>query len=319
MITPELLHYGAAVTTIIISTHGAGIALGIASSGAQDAFNRQPTGHNHEFRAMIIGLALIESGAIIALVTTLLILLRGVQSITMESAIVEMSIGLMVGITAAAASIASSFAVRSATQAIARQPLFASKIITFMLLSQTIIEAPVIFAFIVGIIIKSQLPHITLLSQALHLCAASTVMAVGCIGPSIGQGIFSYAAGKAIGINKNAYNRLFPFSLINQAFVETPMIFCVFLAMLMLYTPLPTTTSLNDPIRLMTAGLTLAVGSFGSAIGIGYVGAHSCKQIALEPHLYGTLIRATLLVIAFIESVGIYALIIAMFLITKVQ
>ncbi len=315
MITPALLHYIAAGIGISLGAIGAGIGLGIAGSGVQGAMTRQPTGNMQSFRAMIIGLALIESGAIIALVTTLMTLFGGVEGITWNIARAELGIGLAVGVAAAAISIASSSVVKATTQAIARQPFFAPKILTFMLISQSIIEAPAIFAFVVGMLIKTQLFPALDFYQSLKLFASGLVVAIGCIGPSIGQSLFAYAACTSIGVNKNAYNKIFPFSLLNEAIIETPMIFCVLFALLIMYTPLNPEIAFYASLKAFVAALTVGIAALVSSTGMGYVASRSCYQIALEPSVYAILLRSNLLAVAFIESSMIYAVIIGIFLI----
>ena len=107
--SPELLHYLASGISILFGAIGAGIGLGIAGSGVQESMTRQFTGNLASFRAMVIGLALIESGAIIALVTALLILIGRYDSISYELAIAELSIGIAIGVAAISISFASSF------------------------------------------------------------------------------------------------------------------------------------------------------------------------------------------------------------------
>ncbi|MFA6263254.1 MAG: hypothetical protein WCW33_01995 [Candidatus Babeliales bacterium] len=309
MMTPILLHYISAGLSILLGAIGAGIGLGIAASGVEDAMTRQPTGNEQSFRAMIIGLALIESGAIIALVTTLLILLSGSREMTWEVARVEFAIGLAVGVAAAAISIASSFVVRAASQAIARQPFFAQKIMTFMIIAQSIIEAPVIFSFIIAMLVKTQLTAFIDADTSIKLFAAGMVIALGCIGPSVGQSLLARAACTSVGLNKNAYNKLFPFTLLNQAIIETPMIFCVLLALIITY---------SNPmaIKALVAALTLGTAAIGSSIGIGYVASRGTYQIALDPTVYANILRPTILAAAFIESSMIYGLIVSLLLVT---
>ncbi len=315
LITPEFLHYLAAGLSILLAALGAGIGLGIASLGVEESMIRQPTGNSQSFRAMIIGLALIESGAIVALVTSLLTLFNRNPNITFEYALTEIGMGLAVGCAAAAICIASSFVVKAAAQAIARQPLFSQKIITFMLISQSIIEAPVIFAFIIALLIRAQLTPDIFMTESLRLFASGLVIALGCIGPSIGQAMFSYSACQSIGINTRIYNKIFPYALLNQAVIETPMIFCLLFAFIMLYTPFTPTTHMLKPIKYLIAACTIGIGSLGTSTGIGYVASRSCYYIALDPSCYTAIARATLLAVAFIESSVVYALIIAMFLI----
>lgn len=314
MITPEILHYFAAISSISLAAIGAGIGLSIAGLGAQTAMTRQPMGSLGYFRTLMIGLALIESGAIIALVTTIITLSGGLEGLTFETGLVELGAGLAVGVAAAATSIASSFVVRASTESLARQPLFLPKIMTFMLIAQSIIEAPVIFAFISALIMRANIhPNITYF-HALKLLAAGIAVAIGCIGPSIGQALFSRAACTSIGINKNAYNRLFIFSLINQAMIETPMIFCVLMAMIMINSP--AALEITSAVKALVAAITIGLGAFGGSVGMGYVASKSCQQIALDQESYSLILRSNLLVLFFIESITIYALIIAIRLVT---
>ena len=74
MITPDVAHYLIAGCLILLGAGGAGIGLGLAAVGVEGSATRQQTGQLQSFNAMIIGLALIESGAIIALVMTMMTL-----------------------------------------------------------------------------------------------------------------------------------------------------------------------------------------------------------------------------------------------------
>lgn len=318
MISPQLFHYLAAGFAVVCGAIGTGIGLGNAGLGVQDALIRQDLSVSDVFRSTIIGLALIESGAIIALVTTLILLFgTGGGSVSFDYARAEMGIGLAVGVAAAAISLASSFVVKAATQAIARQPFFAAKIITFMLISQSIIEAPVIFSFIVSLVIKTQLTATVTQAASYSFFAAGLTVAIGCVGPSIGQALFGYNACKAIGININSYGRLFPFSLLMEAIIETPMIFCVLFSLLMLYsTPIAQLTLIGSTKHIIAAA-TIGTAAVASSLAIGHVTSKTCHFIAMDPEIYAALARTTLLAVAFIESSMIYALIIALLMTIK--
>ena len=317
MITPELLHYLSAGFTILLGAFGVGLGQGIAGTGSQDAFIRQPVSNLPIFRMMVIGLALIESGGIIALVTSLLILFSNKALITWECAFAEIGMSLAVGFAAVSISIASSFVVKAASNATARQPFFAAKILTFMLISQSIIEAPVIFAFIVALLIKINLTSTMSMVESLKLFSAGLVVAIGCIGPSIGQALFARTANTAIGLNKNVYGKIFPFALIHQAMIETPMVFCVLIALITIFLKIPPTLSFTSALKFPLAAIAMGIGALGVSVGMGYSSSRGCKQIPIEPKVYTPIIQLTLLSAAFIESVIIYDLIICLLLITR--
>lgn len=317
MITPHLLHYLSAALALSVASIGGGLGQGLAGASSIMAMRRQPLGNNNIFRAMIIGLALIESGIIIALVMTLITLFSAHQDLTWAIAISEIGISLAIGVAAAATSLASSYVVKAATESISRQPFFSQKIITLMLLAQSIIEAPIVFAFIISLLIRANFSPSLELIDGIKYLAAGILMALGSIGPSIGQALFAHSACTSIGLNKRAYDKIFPFALLSEAVIETPMIFCLLLSLIILYIPTVPTNEVLQGTSIFIAAFTLGIGSIGTAIGIGHVTARSCYQISQEPSNYSIIVRTTLLVEAFIESAVIYAMIVALLLVMK--
>lgn len=316
MFIEEILYYTAAFVTLAIAVLGGGIGQGIASIATIDAIQRQPCSYQQNFRALVIGLALIESGIIIALVTALMIIFSS-QPLTMGVAVGEIGIALAIGLAGGAASIASSFVVKAAAESIGRQPFFAPKITTVMLLAQSIMEAPVIIAFIISLLIRSRINANPDLIFGLQGLAAGLATGLGSVGPSIGQAIFTQAACKSIGVNKNAYNKIFPFMLLLEAVIETPLVFCLLVGLIILFRPLDGAL-ISDTLILITAAVTIGLGAIGTASGIGFTGSKSVEGVAQNPDLYSILLRTTLLVVAFIESAIIYAMIIALMLIMEV-
>jgi F0F1-type ATP synthase membrane subunit c/vacuolar-type H+-ATPase subunit K len=317
MITSEMLHYFSIGLTIALGSIGAGVGQGIGAFNAVISMSRQPAGNDKIFRAMVIGLAFIESGVILALVIALITLFTTAIKITWAIAFAELGIALAIGIAATAVSVASSFVVKSAALSISRQPFFSQKVMTIMLLSQSIIEAPVVFTFIICLLIRARFSGVLAVFEGLKFLAASLCIGVGCIGPSIGQSIFAHSSCKAIGLNKGIYRQLFTFSMVNQAIIETPLIFCLLSAILMIFNPLSASNSFGALIGFCAAAFCIAFGSFGTAIGSGLVGSKSCQQMAIEPESYSVLFRSTILAQSFIQSAVIYALIVTLYLITR--
>jgi F-type H+-transporting ATPase subunit c len=315
MVTPELIHYLAIGIALCFSTIGGGIGQGIAGAGVLQVLNRQPTGNKDNFKVVIIGLALIESGIILALVMSMTLIFSDWHPLSFGVSYSVLGIGIAIGFSAAAASISSSFVVKAASEAISRQPFFAQKIITIMLLSQSIIETSIIFTFIIALIIHANIQSSLSSTEGLKFFASAITMALGSLGPAIGQSIFSHASCKSIGINKNAYNKIFPFSLLSQAIAETPMIFCLLISLIVVYTPLQQGNSFLQNWTLLTASITIGLGAIGSSTGIGFVAAKAVHQIAQEPTNYSIILRTALIAEAFVESAAIYAMIISLLLI----
>ena len=314
MLMPDILHYGAAALAVSLSAIGTGIGQGIAGGSALISMARQPLGSDQSFRAMIIGLALTESGCIFALVISLMLLTGTPYSDSLGAGLAEVGLALAIGLSSAAVGIASAFAVNASCNAISREPLFSQKIMTLMLLTQSIIEAPVIFAFIISLIIKTSITDTTTIIEGIKLFSAGLVIALGSVGPAAGQAIFAQSAITAVGSNKDAYRNIFSFSLLSEAVIETPVIFSLLISFLILY--LPVGPSLGGYATLASA-LAMGLGAPGTGIATAYVAAKGSTEIALNPKLYSTILRATLLTQAVIESSVIYAFIIALALVTR--
>ena len=151
----------------------------------------------------------------------------------------------------------------------------------------------------------------------LRLFACGLAVGIGALGPSIGQSMFARSASYAIGINVHQYNRIFPYALLTQALIETPMIFCLLFSLLFLYvTPAAGMAAVVTVKGLVAAG-TISLGALGGCIGMGYMACHTSAYVALDPTVYSAMVRTALFTIAFIESTVIYSFIISLILIIK--
>lgn len=73
--------------------------------------------------------------------------------------------------------------------------------------------------------------------------------------------------------------------------------------------------SLIAMISIFTAGLTIAVGSVGPALGEGRAVAQALASIAQQPDSAGTITRTLFVGLAMIESTAIYCFVVALILI----
>jgi len=76
-------------------------------------------------------------------------------------------------------------------------------------------------------------------------------------------------------------------------------------------------TSAIDPKGLagIGAGLAIGIGACGAAIGIGIAAGKALESAARQPEMYGKLQTMLLTSIVFMESIAIYALVVALLLI----
>ena len=68
-------------------------------------------------------------------------------------------------------------------------------------------------------------------------------------------------------------------------------------------------------ISIITAGLTVAIGSFGAAMGEGRAAAAAMAAIAQQPDAAPTLSRTLFVSLTMVESSGIYCFVVALILI----
>ncbi len=66
-----------------------------------------------------------------------------------------------------------------------------------------------------------------------------------------------------------------------------------------------------EMIVTLTKGITMAVGGFGPAIGIGLIGSRAMEAIGRNPEAAGKLFVPMLLGMAFAEAIAIYSLVVA--------
>lgn len=73
--------------------------------------------------------------------------------------------------------------------------------------------------------------------------------------------------------------------------------------------------SLIGTVSIVTAGLTMAIGSLGPALGEARAVAQALAAIAQQPDEAGTITRTLFVGLAMIESTAIYCFVVAMILI----
>jgi F0F1-type ATP synthase membrane subunit c/vacuolar-type H+-ATPase subunit K len=314
-----LIHYSTIALAVGVNSVGAGVGEGITSSAALDAINRQPRARNEITRTALVGMALIETAAILGVVIAIMLLV-GPQEITNNRFvnIAEAGIAFSICVCGLVLGIVSSFPAQAACHAIARQPFFAPQIFRFMLITQSLLQSPVIFGFIVAFMIKFQAAAIPSLADSIRLIASGLAIGLGGIGPSIGLAIFARTACESVGINPHAYAKLFSFTLISQTIIETPIIFSFVISLALLFIgPIHGSDPLSflQALTYIAAALSIGFGTLGAGISSGKTAAAACHQIALAPDLSNLISRVSLLAQGLIETGVIYAILISFTLI----
>jgi len=310
----EILHFITISMVTAASSVAVGIGEGFVGLSAIRAINIQPEAKDEIQKTAVLGMALVETAAILC-VTISFIILFGTQDAdkNLYFALSELGIAIGLSLSGFAIGLVSAMPARSACLAIARQPFFGNKIIRFMLIAQAMIQTPVIFSFIIAIFIKSYAVSATTIAESLKLIASGLAIGLGSIGPAIGLGIFGKTACNSIGINRKSYGKIFTFTLISEGIIETPIIFAFLVSFLII---LYQASTLLIAIAMLSAAFCVGLGTFGPGIGLGKIAAAACHQIAKDPEKYSMLSKVSILAQSIASTAAIYALIVAMLLIT---
>lgn len=313
----EFLHFGAIATSITLSSISVGIGQGLISWSALKGIDRQPAAQEGITRVAIIGMALVETVAVLGLLISIMLLFYTSQSSgDIFANYAKIGIIAAMGITSLAIGIASAIPAQAACHAVARQPFFAQRISGFMLMTQVITQTPIISAFLVSLFIQNQAGAIITLTDSLRLIASGLCVGLGSIGPAIGLSVFAKAAVSSVGKNSKAYDKLLSFTFISEALIETPIIFCLLVSITLLFAvPYAMTENIIDGIIFLAAGLCTGLGTLGTGISSGVTAAAACTEIANNTDSYNILSRTSILAQSLIETIILYSVILSLLMI----
>lgn len=300
-----------AVTATAISV---GFSQGKTNQSAFRAIDLQPAAKDNISRLALLSSALIETAAILGVFMAILLLLENFPSTApLYSELAKIGIGLAIIPTGFIIGLVSAWPASQACFTTARQPFIAPWIFNFTLIVLSIIQTPLILAFIIALFIKTQAASITTLADALRLVGAGFSIGIGSIGPAIGLAFFSYTACKGLGFNRNVAGKLLTFTLVSQAIIESPIIFAMVTSLVLLLTT--TSNTIVAGIAMLSAGIATGLGTIGPGLSSGRTAAAACKQLAFNPNLYTQLARTSIFAQGIIDTAAIYVLLISLFMI----
>ena len=138
-------------------------------------------------------------------------------------------------------------------------------------------------------------------------------MGLSAIGSAVGEG---HAAGRTLeGIARQPAVResLVRNMLIGQAIAETPGIFALVVAVLLIFSA-GSSESWVRAAALLGAGLSVGTGALGSAVGCGAIGGSAVAASSRNPARTGNSLRMMIFAQALCQSTVVYALVVALIL-----
>lgn len=312
----SFMHFATAAFAVGINSVGVGLAEGLISHAAVSAINIQPRAQNEITKAAILGMALTETAAVLGVVTAIILLFNpGPPAIAMYAGIAKIGIAAAICLSGGIIGFVSHLPAKQACYSIARQPFFSTRIINIMLITLSLIQTPSIFGFIIALFIYGQTATLTSMVDTIRLLSSGLCIGLGSIGPAIGLAIFAQSACKALGVNRNSYQRILSFTFLSEAIIETPIIFALLIALILVS---PATTANGTAIRgiaLLAAGICTGICTLGPGISSGRTAASACKEIGFQPKLYPVLSRASMVAQGLLDTFAIYGLLISLMMI----
>ena len=312
----EYFHFGTIALTTAINAIGVGLGQGITCNAAIEGMNQQPAAADDVRNTAILGMALIETAAVMGTFISVLLLIQSRNALDpYYSTLATIGIAFAICCSGFVLGLVSALPARAACLAVARQPFFSAHITRFMMISLSLLQTPIIFGFIIALFIQGQAATVTTLRDTLRLIASGMCIGLGSIGPAIGLALFSAKACSGIGKNRMAYGHIFSFTLISQAIIETPIIFSLIVSVSLLFlVPVQAQEDILDGVALFAAGLCTGLGTLGPGISSGRTATAAVDQIAEHPESHGVLSRVSMFSQGLIETAAIYAVLISFIL-----
>jgi ATP synthase F0 subunit c len=148
--------------------------------------------------------------------------------------------------------------------------------------------------------------------------AAGICMGLGAIGSATGIGYAASRGAQAVSRQPAAMGGIMRTMLIGMAVAESPAIFALVIAIILLFTQPAQSVFVHIP-ALLGAGICMGLGAVGCGLGEGFVAGKACEGVGRQPENAGVITRTMLIGQAVSESTAIYALVVAILLIYLVH
>lgn len=299
------LHMATITATFVLPALALSLAQGRTARAALAALDEQPGSQAALRKNLMLGTALNETALILSGLVTAMLMMRALPA-TLDHALATLGIFCAVGIPCAAIALLGTKPHQAALLATARQPFFAKEILRLMFITISIMQTSGILGLLISFLIQFQLDTISSQTHALALLAGGLTFGLGTIGPLIGLAHFAQAACTTIGFNRAIYPKLVTFTLVSQALIETPVLFSLAVAIIIL-----TTAPLSSSVTILTSAVAMGVSTLGPGIASGRIAHAACYAMGKQPDHAQFISRTSMLAQTLLDACPIYGLIVA--------
>ena len=225
--------------------------------------------------------------------------------------------GIAMGLGAVGAAIGEGYTAAQASYAVSRNTELSGDIFKSMLVGQAVAESASIFALVIAILLLFlDLPQPNML-QAASLFGAGLCMGFGAVGSGVGSGFPGGQACLGMVRQPEMAGRLTTNMLIGSAVCQTPAIFSMVVALILMFLDFSSAPVSPTWAALLGAGLSTGLAAIGSGMGGGFAAGASCEGVARQPESVGPVTTTMLVGQAVAQTPSIFGLLISFVLIFK--
>jgi ATP synthase F0 subunit c len=225
--------------------------------------------------------------------------------------------GITMGFGAIGAAVGVGYTAACANAATARKPEIAGSIFKNMLIGQAVAESTSIFALVIAILLLFLKVAVPSLLSAAALLGAGICMGFGAIGSGVGSGFPAGQACLGMARQPEASSHLATNMLIGAAVCQTPAIFAMVVALMLMFMDFGNAPLAPTWAALLGAGISTGFAAIGSGIGGGLAGGASCEGISRQPENVGNVTTIMLVGQAVSQTPSIFGLLISFILMFK--
>ena len=295
---------------------GAAIGEGYTAAQANEAISEKPDSSGDLIKTMLVGQAVAESASIFALVVAILLIFRDFPGAGITKAAALLGAGISMGFGAIGSGIGSGIPGGQSCLGIARQPKLSGRLTVTLLVGSAVCQTPAILAMIISLMllfIDFGTDHL----RAAAVLGAGLSMGLGAIGSGVGSGFPAGEACSGTARQPEASGQLTTNMLIGSAVCQTPAIFSMVVALMLLFMNFSGSPLSPKWAALLGAGISTGLAAIGSGIGGGMAAGGSCEGIARQPHSVGNVTTLMLVGQAVAQTPSIFGLLVSFILMFK--
>jgi len=225
--------------------------------------------------------------------------------------------GIAMGLGAVGAAIGEGYTAAQANVAVSRNSEISGDIFKNMLVGQAVAESASIFALVIAILLLFLDVGTAGTLKAAALLGAGLCIGFGAIGSGVGSGFPGGQACWGIARQPAVATRLTTNMLIGSAVCQTPAIFSMVVALMLMFMDFSGQPLFPTWAALIGAGVSTGLAAIGSGYGGGVAAGASCEGIARQPESAASVTTTMLVGQAVAQTPAIFGLLVSFILMFK--